>query len=637
MIDPRPWLPENAIAFDFETSGTLPEYALQPWRYTQKKFWATSLVWAGKGVIGGRLDPRVTDMKEMLDYAIEKNKKIVGWNVVFDISILLAYGLEELVFKVKWLDGMLLWKHAEVTPEYDVDRGKKQSFGLKECVKQLWPDQAGYEEEIDFHDESPEARKKLHKYNIKDVRFTLKAAEHWWNKLTYRQQTAALIEAECLPWVARANLHGLPLDPLILRELQADLLADADDHLVKLLPFGVTEEVVRSPAQLGKVLFDEWQLPVVKTNVSAKTGKTSRSTDKETLNELSLGFNGAKPDPRVKCIREYREALNANTKFVEGPLESYYYNADGCAHPLAIVFSTYTGRMTYASKQGKNKDERPIGFALHQIKRAKEFREPIGTPPGYDLIEFDAAGQEFKWMAFASQDPVMIQLSQPGEKPHAFMGSRINGDDYQEFRKKYNAKIPEYSGPQGWYMLGKVGNLSLQYRTSKERLRSTARTDYDIPMTPSESEHIWSIYRATYKNVPLYWTQQKNKVRHNGFVSTFAGRRVQVNGDWSRESWQMESTAINYPIQGTGADQKYLAIASLQPLYKKFNAYFAFDLHDGIYSFVPQAHTKSFISEGKKILDNLPYKSLWGIDLPFPMTFDAKHGPCMGMLKDWEG
>jgi hypothetical protein len=37
------WIDESVMAFDFETTGALPEYALQPWRYKQGIFKVTSL------------------------------------------------------------------------------------------------------------------------------------------------------------------------------------------------------------------------------------------------------------------------------------------------------------------------------------------------------------------------------------------------------------------------------------------------------------------------------------------------------------------------------------------------------------------------------------------------------------------
>lgn len=637
-----PWVDDNYESFDFETSGVLPEYSLQPWRVAQGKAWATSFVTVfregGDTFTRGGLNPDRGMLKAILQDALEHKRRMVGWNTVFDIGWLLAYDLEELVMELTWLDGMLLWKHATVEPEYDLNRAHKKHFGLKSCVAELWPEHAGYETEIDFHDPSPEVREKLHRYNTQDTYFTLKAAKHWWGKLTKRQQDVALIEAESFPIVAQANLHGIPVDTLVARELQASLVDTIENRRLRLAPLGITEAVARSPAQLQKVLFDDWGLPVLKLNpMSAKTGVQSRSTDKEVLHELALGVQGRPPDPRIACFSEYRGALNNKTKFADAVLNSVDYNEDGCTHPLGMVFSTYTGRLTYASKQGRNKDERQIGFAIHQEKRDKTFRKPLAAPPGHTIVEFDAAGQEFKWMAVAAEDTTMLSLCEPGEDAHCFMGARIKGWNYREMMEIHKAGgNVEVSGPQGIRMLGKVANLSLQYRTSPPRLRSTARVDYNIPMILSEAEHIHTTYRSTYAEVPAFWRHQIYMTKSTGYVATLAGRRVIVVGDWGTRGWAMGSTAINYKIQGTGADQKYLAVACMRELVKACSARLAWDLHDGLYWFVPDERVKEFAAKGKKILDNLPYKKAWGLDLPIKMNWDCKTGPNWGLLKDFE-
>ena len=130
------WDDAKHVAFDFETSGELPEYALQPWRLQQRKFWTTSI-----SVIqhtGDRLAPwmstlfpNVDAMRDFLAAAIDNQWTVVTWNGLFDVSILIAHGLRDLVFQVKWLDAMLLWKHLEIDPEYDVDKPKKKSYRLK--------------------------------------------------------------------------------------------------------------------------------------------------------------------------------------------------------------------------------------------------------------------------------------------------------------------------------------------------------------------------------------------------------------------------------------------------------------------------------------------------------------------------
>lgn len=340
------WDETTLMSFDFETSGTNPEYALQPWRIRTNDFWATSLVWYYQGRDFGGLNPDKAMMTSMLNHAIENKIRIIGWNVVFDISVLLAYGLEELVFKCKWLDAMLLWRHLEVEPEYDAAPRSKKSFGLKTAVAKFLPDEAGYEDGIDFHDESLEERARLHQYNVRDSKFTLFIAGLLWSRLNARQRRVALIESECFPMLAQANLSGFLIDTLVANDLAGKLEARGEAVIDKLRFAGVDEVVVSSPNKLGELLFDHWKLPVISmTKPKSPTGVPRRSTDKATLYELAL------IDPRVRDLRIYRESKNQRTKFALAPIKAVEYNGDGRAHPLVGAFRTYSGRMSYSSKQ----------------------------------------------------------------------------------------------------------------------------------------------------------------------------------------------------------------------------------------------------------------------------------------------
>jgi DNA polymerase I-like protein with 3'-5' exonuclease and polymerase domains len=344
---------EEVVAVDFETSGSKPEYSLQPWRIKTQDFWATSLAWVRHSrsrlrAFGG-LAPDYAMMEEFLCDAAANKWRLLCWNAPFDISVFIAYGFEDLVMEIDWLDGMLIWRHLEIEPEYEVDRAKKKSFSLKQAVREYLPKWAGYEEDVDYHDTSPEARDKLHKYNIRDNTFTYQITRHLWGQLTPQQQKCALIEADCLPLVASANYHGMKIDTLYAKSLAANLDATAAQLFEELKDDGVTEAIVRSPTQLANLLYNVWGLPILKHNEGKKTGKISRATDKEVLHELAF------IDPRAKKLKQFREALNNKTKFAVSPLVAAEYNCDGRAHPLANVFGTYTGRLTYSSKQTTRK------------------------------------------------------------------------------------------------------------------------------------------------------------------------------------------------------------------------------------------------------------------------------------------
>ena len=166
---------------------------------------------------------------------------------------------------------------------------------------------------------------------------------------------------------------------------------------------------------------------------------------------------------------------------------------------------------------------------------------------------------------------------------------------------------------------------------------SVARVQYDIPMTMPQAERIHRTYQNTYREVPKYWARQIRLVKGLGYAETYAGRRVKVSGNWNGQTkWQLESTSINYPIQGTGGEMKYLALAVLRAYLVKWGIKFLWDMHDGLYFAVPIAILDRAAVEMKYLLDNLPYEKAWGFKPPIPLPWECKTGPSWGQLKEYE-
>lgn len=639
------WRDDKIVAADLETSGRRSEFALQPWRFLNGEAWVTSGSVMRVGPNGfapvmSQLFPSKDQLLAALQKVHDDGCTVLGWNIAYDIGVLMALGddIADLCMRIRWLDGMLIERHYDIEPEYEFQtaKHKKKSYALKtdparpevgSAMARWLPHVPPYHTGVKFHSTDPADLARLQRYNDEDNVYTWVITKMIWERLTEQQRRAALIEAEALPLVAQGNLKGLVIDQLTCRHLGAKLDLDAAARLHELAPEGMTEQIVRSPIQLAQLMFDRWQLPVLKLNKSKVEGKEdSRSTDKEVLHELAF------IDVRAKKVKQYREALNAKSKFADSVLESVAYNGDGRTHPIARLFGTYTGRMTVASKQGKGKDACPIGFALHQMKREKEFRESVTVEDGYDIVEFDAAGQEFRWMAVASGDTTMLNLCMPGEDAHTFMGAQIVGMRYETMLGLVHAE--DATAGQNRY-LGKFANLSLQYRTSARKLRSKARVDYDIPLEMPEAQRIHATYQRSYPGVPTYWDRQIHLVRGLGYVETFAGNRIQVKGDWEGNwGWSMGSTAINARIQGTGAQQKHLAMMVLKDYLRQVGGRFMFDLHDGLYMAVPSAIREKAVVEMKRMLDNLPYQAAWGFTPPIPMPWDCKVGKAWGRLKE---
>lgn len=622
--------PTKYWAIDLETTGDDEAFGLQPWRVAQGTAFIRAISVAkqigDKLTVHGILDPTKGQLRTILMDAAQSNITLVGWNTPFDVAWLIAAGLEEEVLACRWMDAMLLWKQLCREPEYEAKGRKKKSWALEAALTEFYPDNVGFKQIKDFHTTDPVLLERLLLRNKMDALMTLKLARQFWDGLTDEQQRCATIEAAAITPVAQANLRGMPVDHDQIDTLTLKLETIAAQRLQTLAQYGATEEILASPQKLSSLLYDQWGLPILKL-----TGTKQPSTDKETLFELAPG------DERVQLVKDYREANNNRTKFVANIDASSVYNGDDNTHPSAQISGTYTGRMTYSSKQGRGVQEKQTGFAIHQMKRDKEFRATIVPPPGYKLVEFDAANQEYRWFAEQSRDPVMLQMCQPGEDGHGYMGAQIGRVEYDDLRRiVHDEQHAEYKRAKQLRQFGKVANLSFSYRVGVEKATVTARVQHGLDVDENFVGKMKRTYLRAYKRVEPYWDEAIAKARRQGYAESLGGRRVQLKGNWNgKYAWSLESTAINYPIQSTGADEKYLAIAMLKPLMVKWGALFAWELHDAIYLYVPEKVWQQAVADMYGTLQHLPYRKAWGVDLLVPHPFDCKVGDSWGDMREW--
>ncbi len=618
---------------DLETWGPGVGYGLQPWR---PESYITVLATAGEqaGMKFASADPfpRDDQLTEFLHWCYYEGLTIATWNGAFDIAWLLAKGASrELIMSVQWLDGILLWKRVDrMQKAYNKEelnkRGQDYSYGLKQAVREFIPELAGYETDVryDFGPmtalDDPDFQN-LMTYAKIDAVATGRIVEHLWAELPDAEKSAARQEAAMLPHVAEAWCRGIQVDKDAVISLAGDCAKAKQALLAKV---GVPDSVISSPKQLGNLLFTEWGLDPVEFTDSGKP-----STNKHSLTVL------AQQDERARTILDIRNLNTRLNKFVKGPAASVPYCGDGATHPQPVIAGTYTGRMTYYSNQrlrapspktGRMSwQELPTGVALHQWQRPSEVRRMMIPPEGYLLAELDFAGQEMRLMADFSGDERMIDIFVKDLNCHSMMTARLYECSYDEIEvEKHTNKLR--------YNLGKLANLSLQYRTSADKLREKALTDYDMVLTPDEAQHAWSQYRyAMYPDVPVYWDVAIDKARQLGFAETRGRRKINLHID----GWRAESTAINFPIQGTGADQKAFALSACHDYMQQHGIRFAWDLHDGLYFYVPDTYyAANHVNNMRYIMDNLDYEGAWGWTPRVPFPVDASLGPRWGELKE---
>lgn len=509
-------------AFDIETWGRQDLYALEPCRALTGDAWLTSCAWAryesGEPTTYGKREPDVEFLRRYLKDVAERGVYVVAWNAPFDVAFLIALGLRDEAFRVKWLDGLVLQRHLNNAPKF---RPLGQlSMGLKEVTERRWPERAGYNEDITFNPTTQAEWDALVHYNREDTRNTLELTAEAIEAMTEAMLRNALIEARSIPLVADSIVSGIHMNRDAAATLGERLERDSISAFVTLRVMAPTpigddfDKVLASPKQLGELLYDQWGLPVL-----GYTDTGARSTNKEVLTELSVSHEIA------KHVHAYREAKNNRTKFCEGTRKSLDYNGDGCSRPQAKIFGTYTGRVTYSSKTGKGAGQVDSGVALHQWKRDKDFRNIIEPPPGYTLIEADFAGQEYRWMAVESGDPTMLGLCAPGEDPHSYMGARCTGEDYFALRTMVQL---ENAAAKAKRQFGKVANLSCCLDSSPVLTdRGYVRID-EVRLT----DKLWDGVEWVSHGGSVF-QGVKEVITHDGITAT-PDHRVLVGGQWVR-------------------------------------------------------------------------------------------------------
>lgn len=599
---------------DIETPQGIKEYSLQPWRVRtgQATIKTIALYSEDKAVRRRIANPSRSTLIELLEECADHAYVMAGWNLVFDVSWLCAYDLIPYLKKLKWLDGMLLLKR------YNPWQSKEEGgigFGLKENVSATWPDLAAYAIDATTVATTAQELQDMLVYNYKDAKYATKLTRLYWGGLSKSERVGAWVECGNIVDVALSYVNGICINKSAITPFHEDInkrIAENEEIL------GHDISVVRSPKQLANLIFTEWNYEPVNT-----TPKGEPATDKESLLRLAIKHE---KDPRFKALLALRKCNTQGSKFVQSVIKSAEYHGADITRPEPIMSGAYSHRFTYSSYQGSGKNRRQTGIALHQWERGKNARDILTAPEGFLLAEFDFSGQEMRLMAIESEDPIMLDLFGSGGDGHALMGANIENLDY-EYVKNNSDSDPRAKAARN---LGKFSNLSLQYRIGIDTMMSRALTQYNLQLWRAKAEHIKKTYLSTYKRVPVYWKEAVRRANIEGYAFSRGGARVPLN---NLNDYQQQQIAINFRIQGTGAEMKLLGINMCRSMFDEDLVY-GWDLHDALFMYVrDDANALAKVKKIQKILSNLPYKEVWGWDIPIPLPVDAKLGKTWGSLK----
>ena len=600
----------NFLGLDIETEGDNEGFALQPWRVVEGSSRITMISCWKNGV------PVVekNNFQSLLSLVRKSDHKVALWNGVFDVSFMYASDLN--IENIKFYDAMLLckWLLNGQSAPMKWDLGSMANLFLSNWSKL---DEFIEIKEADFEPGQDEEywtdRAAL------DAEATARIADIVWEQLTPQQKTSASIQAMIIPTIAASWVNGIHIDIDKIRSSEEGIISEMlviEDKLGLIERAGssgyVPSKVLRSPQKLANLVYNVWG-----HRCERFTEKTQKmSADKTALTYLT------DRDERVFDILRWRELNTILSKFVTGPIKTCEYLNSNVTHSAPRMFSTYTGRMTYSSRPRKGKGIR-YGLPIHQTPRNKEVRSGVVAPPGHYLFEADASGQEMRFMAVQSRDDMLkktFNSKHPYDDTHSLTGSTLINMKFEDFlRDKAKLKSERNAG--------KFVNLSNLYRTSERTLMIRARVQYNIKVNQQTSK-IWKQrFLNLYPGIKDWWLEAPSKARRLGYAETLGGRRYKINR-WGRENkWGSESSAINFPIQGTGADQRDVALATLIAEHPDLKYKFSHDLHDATFFVLPKYYKFSKAQAILRSLNDIDYSKYWGMQLPIPLTWEASFGP----------
>ena len=341
------------------------------------------------------------------------------------------------------------------------------------------------------------------------------------------QQLYRELEVPLVPVLSRIERNGA----LVCREQLAAQSAELGQRMLALEakahelaggPFNLG-----SPKQLGEILFNKLELPVLK-----KTPKGAPSTAEEVLAALALDY----PLPAV--LMEYRSLSKLKSTYTD-KLPGMIDAKTGRVHTSYHQAVTATGRL---SSSDPNLQNIPV-----RTEEGRRIRQAFIAAPGCKIVAADYSQIELRIMAHLSQDPGLLAAFAEGLDVHSATAAEV-----------FAVAIEQVSVDQR--RKAKAINFGLIYGMSAFGLAK------QLGIGRHEAQEYIDVYFARYPGVADYMARTRALAHETGYVETLKGRRLylpEINARNRQRQQAAERTAINAPMQGTAADLIKLAMLAV--------------------------------------------------------------------------
>ncbi|MEO8382850.1 MAG: DNA polymerase I [Acidobacteriota bacterium] len=396
----------------------------------------------------------------------------------------------------------------------------------------------------------------------------------------------ARIEMPLFPVLAKMEERGIRVDTGLLRSMANTMGTQIAALETQIYAEAGTEFNINSPLQLGHILFEKLNYPVIKKTKTTK----SWSTSVEVLEELAThGF------VVPQLILQHRELHKLKGTYVDAlPL---LVAADGRVHTTFNQAVAATGRL---SSSDPNLQNIPI-----RTQTGREIRKAFIADPGYVLLSADYSQVELRILAHISQDQSLIETFQRGADIHRATASKMFG-------------IPEDELTVEQRRAAKTINFGVLYGMSSFRLSN------ELGISGQQAKDWIEAYFSRYPKIQEYLDRTLAEARSTGKVTTLFGR-VRYIPEIHNRSFTVrgnaERMATNAPIQGTAADILKMAMIALEENLNRdgAGARMLLTVHDEIVIEAPEASAADVAGIVKETMENI-------FPLAVPLAVDAHWG-----------
>lgn len=338
---------------------------------------------------------------------------------------------------------------------------------------------------------------------------------------------------------------------------------------------------IGSPKQLGVVLFEELELPIIK-----KT-KTGYSTNADVLEKLY------DKHPIIEKILEYRQLTKLYSTYIDGLIQVIF--KDGKVHTIFNQALTSTGRLSSVEPNLQN-----IPIRFEDGRKIRKAFVP-STSDGY-IFAADYSQIELRVLAHISQTESLKKAFIDGLDIHtktAMDVYDVEKDDVTQLMRRQ----------------AKAVNFGIVYGISAFGLSE------NINITQREAQAFIDKYLDSYPGVRKYMVEVVEDAKKHEYVETIMNRRRYIP-ELKSKIYNVrqfgERTAMNAPIQGSAADIIKIAMIKVNEFLKKekLKTKLLIQVHDELVFDVPKDEIDIIIKEIPKIMEEA-----YLIDVPLKADF----------------